>query len=64
MAADIGALQRLPRVIGNASLVNELCLTGRKIGAKESLEAGLVSKVFKDKERYPNITLILHSKSL
>ncbi|CAH1397730.1 unnamed protein product [Nezara viridula] len=50
MAADIGALQRLPLIIGNASLVNELCLTGRKIGAKESLEAGLVSKVFKDKE--------------
>lgn len=50
MAADIGALQRLPRIIGNASLVNELCLTGRKMGAKECLEAGLVSKVFKDKE--------------
>ncbi|XP_066906245.1 delta(3,5)-Delta(2,4)-dienoyl-CoA isomerase, mitochondrial isoform X2 [Halyomorpha halys] len=50
MAADIGVLQRLPRIIGNTSLANELCLTGRKIGAKESLEAGLVSKVFKDKE--------------
>ncbi|CAH1397727.1 unnamed protein product [Nezara viridula] len=50
MAADVGVLQRLPRIIGNASLANELCLTGRKIDAKESMEAGLVSKVFKDKE--------------
>lgn len=30
MAADVGSLQRLPKVIGNNSLVRELCLTGRK----------------------------------
>jgi delta(3,5)-delta(2,4)-dienoyl-CoA isomerase len=30
LAADVGSLQRLPKVIGNNSLVRELCFTGRK----------------------------------
>ena len=30
LAADIGTLQRLPKVIGNASLIRELCFTSRK----------------------------------
>jgi delta(3,5)-delta(2,4)-dienoyl-CoA isomerase len=30
LAADVGSLQRLPKVIGNSSLVRELCFTGRK----------------------------------
>lgn len=30
LAADVGTLQRLPKVIGNQSLVRELCLTARK----------------------------------
>lgn len=30
LAADVGSLQRLPKVIGNAGLVRELCFTGRK----------------------------------
>lgn len=50
LAADVGTLQRLPKVIGNSSTVRELCLTARKLPAKEALELGLVSKVFKDRE--------------
>lgn len=30
LAADVGSLQRLPKIIGNNSLVRELCFTGRK----------------------------------
>lgn len=30
LAADVGTLQRLPKVIGNHSLVRELCYTARK----------------------------------
>lgn len=45
MAADVGTLQRLPKVIGNQSLVRELCFTGRKFDSKEAAAAGLVSKV-------------------
>uniref|UniRef100_H3BYF6 Delta(3,5)-Delta(2,4)-dienoyl-CoA isomerase, mitochondrial n=1 Tax=Tetraodon nigroviridis TaxID=99883 RepID=H3BYF6_TETNG len=50
LAADVGTLQRLPRVIGSRSLVNELALTARKMYADEAKSSGLVSRVFPDKE--------------
>ncbi|XP_061538685.1 delta(3,5)-Delta(2,4)-dienoyl-CoA isomerase, mitochondrial isoform X2 [Phycodurus eques] len=50
LAADVGTLQRLPKVIGSRSLVNELALTARKMYADEALNSGLVSRVFADKE--------------
>uniref|UniRef100_A0A8C7B807 Delta(3,5)-Delta(2,4)-dienoyl-CoA isomerase, mitochondrial n=1 Tax=Neovison vison TaxID=452646 RepID=A0A8C7B807_NEOVI len=49
LAADVGTLQRLPKVIGNKSLVNELAFTCRKMMADEALGSGLVSRVFPDK---------------
>lgn len=52
MAADVGVLQRLPKVIGSESLVRELCYTARKLESNEALSCGLVSKVFENKERY------------
>lgn len=45
LAADVGALQRLPKVIGNQSLARELCYTGRNFDSKEALSCGLVSRV-------------------
>lgn len=51
MTADVGVLQRLPKVIRSDSLARELCYTARKLPADEALNAGLVSKVFNDKER-------------
>ncbi|XP_034837593.1 delta(3,5)-Delta(2,4)-dienoyl-CoA isomerase, mitochondrial [Maniola hyperantus] len=50
LAADVGTLQRLPKVIGNSSTVREWCYTGRKVLAKEASELGLVTKVFTDKD--------------
>ncbi|XP_049756505.1 delta(3,5)-Delta(2,4)-dienoyl-CoA isomerase, mitochondrial-like [Elephas maximus indicus] len=50
LAADVGTLQRLPRVIGSQSLVNELAFTARRMMADEALSSGLVSRVFPDKE--------------
>ncbi|XP_050675925.1 delta(3,5)-Delta(2,4)-dienoyl-CoA isomerase, mitochondrial [Leptidea sinapis] len=50
LAADVGTLQRLPKVVGNTSVARELCFTARKLLSKEALEIGLVSKVFPDKE--------------
>ncbi|KAI7904455.1 ClpP/crotonase-like domain-containing protein [Cokeromyces recurvatus] len=50
LAADVGSLQRLPKVIGNHSLVRELCLTGRNMYAKEALECGFVNKVTENQE--------------
>ncbi|KAF7721903.1 putative enoyl CoA hydratase [Apophysomyces ossiformis] len=55
LAADVGTLQRLPKVIGSASLVRELCLTGRRrvrtMYAEEALSSGLVNKVLDTKEQ-------------
>uniref|UniRef100_A0A3B4TEZ2 Delta(3,5)-Delta(2,4)-dienoyl-CoA isomerase, mitochondrial n=1 Tax=Seriola dumerili TaxID=41447 RepID=A0A3B4TEZ2_SERDU len=50
LAADVGTLQRLPKVIGSSSLVNDLALTARKMYADEAKSSGLVSRVFADKE--------------
>ncbi|XP_049642601.1 delta(3,5)-Delta(2,4)-dienoyl-CoA isomerase, mitochondrial [Suncus etruscus] len=50
LAADVGTLQRLPKVIGNQSLVNELAFTCRKMMADEALSCGLVSRVFTDRD--------------
>ncbi|CAE7816782.1 Ech1 [Symbiodinium sp. KB8] len=35
LAADVGGLQRLPKIIGNQSLVRELALSGRRMAAAE-----------------------------
>ena len=49
MAADIGTLQRLPKVIPEGK-VRELAYTGRRMPAEEALEAGLVNKVYESHE--------------
>ncbi|XP_028275150.1 delta(3,5)-Delta(2,4)-dienoyl-CoA isomerase, mitochondrial-like isoform X2 [Parambassis ranga] len=57
LAADVGTLQRLPKVIGSRSLVNELALTARKMYADEAKSSGLVSRVFADKEAMMAVAL-------
>jgi len=49
MAADIGTLQRLPRVVPEGK-VRELAYTGRRMYSDESLECGLVNKVYESQE--------------
>ena len=49
LAADVGTLQRIQNVMGNASLVRELCYTARKMESAEALRAGFVSHVHDDK---------------
>lgn len=51
MAADVGTLQRLPKIVGSSSLVRELAYTGRKLSASEALNIGLVSKVLDNYDR-------------
>lgn len=41
MAADMGALQRLPKIVGNDSLLRELIYTARRVGATEAKEVSL-----------------------
>jgi enoyl-CoA hydratase len=47
MVADVGTLQRLPRIVGRGHAA-ELALTGRDIGAARAKEIGLVNDVLAD----------------
>mgnify|MGYP000406867288 CR=1 FL=1 len=49
MVADLGTLQRLPKFVKPA-VVSEMAFTGRKVGATEAKEIGLVNNHFSDKE--------------
>ena len=49
MAADVGTLQRLPRIIGDGML-RELAYTGRQFGAEEARSIGLVNRVYPDQD--------------
>ena len=59
LAADVGALQQLPKIIGSSSLVRELCLTARKFFSDEAKESGFVNRVFNDKEEMMEAALDL-----
>jgi len=50
LAADVGTLARLPKVVGNDSAVRELALTARNFKADEALSIGLISRVQPTKE--------------
>ena len=45
LAADVGTLQRLPKIVGFGSRVRELIFTGEDFGSAEAARIGLVSRV-------------------
>ena len=49
MAADLGTLQRLPKLIPEG-IVHELAYTGRRLPAQRALAVGLVNEVFESQE--------------
>ncbi len=49
MTADVGTLQRLPKLIGDG-IVRELAYTGRKLLSDEANSIGLVNRVFESPE--------------
>jgi enoyl-CoA hydratase len=49
MAADVGTLQRLPKIIPDSKM-REMAYTGRKMFAAEAKESGLVSDIFESQE--------------
>ena len=53
MAADVGTLQRLPRIIPDSKM-RELAYTGRRMLADEAKESGLVSDVYDSQEEMVN----------
>ena len=48
MVADVGTLQRLPRLIGQG-MARELAFTGRNVNAEEAEKLGLINRVFASK---------------
>ncbi|KAI0164232.1 ClpP/crotonase [Hypoxylon sp. FL1284] len=49
MAADIGTLSRLPKIVSSISWVKDVCLSARSFGAAEALTVGFVSQVLETK---------------
>ena len=50
MAADVGTLQRLPKIIPDSKM-REMAYTGRRMYAEEAKESGLVSDTFESQEK-------------
>eukprot|EP01098_Paradermamoeba_levis_P007532 TRINITY_DN3119_c0_g1_i1.p1 TRINITY_DN3119_c0_g1~~TRINITY_DN3119_c0_g1_i1.p1 ORF type:complete len:316 (+),score=84.37 TRINITY_DN3119_c0_g1_i1:1153-2100(+) len=60
LAADVGTLQRFPKVVGAESLLRELAYTSRLFSSKEAKEIGLISKLVEEgKEKLIEETLSL-----
>lgn len=59
LAADVGGLQRFPKLVGNQSLVRELVFSGRTFGAVEALPFGFVSRVCRTREEMLHTALEL-----
>lgn len=51
LAADIGTLTRLPKIVGNFGWVKDVCMSARIFGAEEALRVGFVSSVWETKEK-------------
>ncbi len=51
LAADIGTLTRLPKVVGNFSWVKDVALSARLFGAEEAFRVGFVSQVHETKQK-------------
>lgn len=60
MAADVGTLQRLPKIIPDG-VARELAYTGRNMSATEAQQVGFVNRVYDDKETMmKEVTAIAH----
>ncbi|KAH8671077.1 ClpP/crotonase-like domain-containing protein [Xylariales sp. PMI_506] len=51
LAADVGTLSRLPKIVGNQSWVKDVTLSARIFGADEALAVGFVSQVHETKAK-------------
>lgn len=59
IAADVGTLTRLPKVVGNFSWVKEVALSARVFGADEAYRVGFVSSVHDTKGKALEVGLRL-----
>lgn len=59
MAADIGSLQRLPKIVNNVGWLKEVAYTGRFFGPEEAQAQGLINQVLETKEKALDAALTL-----
>ncbi|KAK1754501.1 ClpP/crotonase-like domain-containing protein [Echria macrotheca] len=59
MAADIGTLARLPKIVSSQSWVKDVCLSAREFGASEAAAVGFVSQVHESKAAALDATMKL-----
>ncbi|KAI3646856.1 hypothetical protein MP228_009784 [Amoeboaphelidium protococcarum] len=50
LAADLGSIQRLTKIIGHHGKLREWCYTGRNISSDEALQYGLVNGIYETKD--------------
>jgi len=62
LAADVGTVQRLPKIVGNDSIVRELAYSGRKFLSDEAKSIGFISRVFSDKKSMIDAAMSLASE--
>ncbi|CAM9175042.1 unnamed protein product [Ascophyllum nodosum] len=62
LCADLGTLQRLPKLIGSDSLARELVFTARKFPAAEALASGFLSSTAENKQELLNRAITLGSE--
>lgn len=51
LAADVGTLSRLPKIVGSLSWVKDVAYSARIFGAEEALAVGFVSQVYETKAK-------------
>lgn len=50
IAADLGSLSRLPKIIGNLGWIKDVCMSARTFGAGEAMRVGFVGDVLHMKD--------------
>ncbi|RFU24178.1 hypothetical protein B7463_g12165, partial [Scytalidium lignicola] len=67
IAADLGTLTRLPKIVGSFGWAKYVCLTGVAFGASEALDHGFVTNVYPSKdaciEAAMKVAVLIKSKS-
>jgi len=59
LAADVGTLQRLPKIVGSMSRVRELCFTGKNFNGYEAEKIGLVSRIVETQHQLMTLGLCI-----
>lgn len=57
MAADIGTLQRLPKIVGSLGWVKDVCFSGRNFQVDEAIAQGFIQRAYDSRDDAVNAAL-------